>query len=229
MLDWDDIRVFLAVTRAGSVSGAAKRLAVQHSTVSRRLRAFEEGLGVRLFDRKRGGYTLTPAGEELAGVAARMEREALSIDGSVLGRDTHLQGTLRVSTADAMATTFLMPIMDGFVQAHPEVDLRLMVSSILLQRETGGNLIEILESIAGTIRARFLFEAKVKAMTSEARFSGYILGGLPLVVGFVISLSNPTYLVPLTEDPLGNFLLLYAASSYSLGTFIMSDISKVEV
>ena len=108
-------------------------------------------------------------------------------------------------------------------------DLRLMVSSILLQRETGGNLIEILESIAGTIRARFLFEAKVKAMTSEARFSGYILGGLPLVVGTVISISNPTYLVPLVEDPLGNFLLLYAFSSYSIGTFIMSDISKVEV
>ncbi len=128
-MDWDDVRVFLAVARARSVTGAARRLDVQHSTVSRRLRAFEEELGVRLFDRKRSGYVLTPSGEDLKGVAVRMEREALTIDGRMLGRDVNLAGTLRVATADAMAVTFLMPIVTEFADCHPEVDLKLMVSN----------------------------------------------------------------------------------------------------
>ncbi len=137
-MNWDDIKIFLTVARAGSVTRAASRLGVRHSTVSRRLRRFEEQLGVRLFDRKRTGYLLTAAGEDLAGTARRMEREFLSIDDGLLGRDEDLRGVLRVSTADAMATTFLMPIAAEFAQRHPEVDLRLMVSNdyiSLAQRE----------------------------------------------------------------------------------------------
>lgn len=108
-------------------------------------------------------------------------------------------------------------------------DLRLFVSSVLLQRETGGNLIEILDSIAGTIRGRFLFMAKVRALTSEARFSALILGGLPLAVAILLMVSNPEYLSPLFTDPLGNVFLGYFFSSYALGGFLMYHISKVEV
>lgn len=108
-------------------------------------------------------------------------------------------------------------------------DLRLMVSSVLLQRETGGNLIEILENIAGTIRARFGFMAKVRAMTAEAKFSALILGSLPLVVMTILTVSNPAYLDPLFEDPKGNAILLIDLCMYSLGIFIMSDMINVEV
>src|SRR5690606_10345070 len=62
--NWDDLRVFLAVARAGSLSGAARSLGVNHSTVFRRIGAFERALEVRLFDRLPGGYVLTAAGEE---------------------------------------------------------------------------------------------------------------------------------------------------------------------
>ncbi len=108
-------------------------------------------------------------------------------------------------------------------------DLRLMVSSVLLQRETGGNLIEILENIAETIRGRFVFHAKVRAMTAEARISAVILGGLPLVVMGILSFSSPDYLSPLFNDPLGNLILAVCLVMYMLGVFIMRDLATVEV
>jgi len=108
-------------------------------------------------------------------------------------------------------------------------DLRLFVSSVLLQRETGGNMIEILDSISNTIRGRFLFQAKVKAMTSEARFSAVILGGLPLCVAGLLAVLNPVYLMPLFNDPLGNIFLMYFFGSYAIGGYLMYSISQVEV
>ncbi len=112
---------------------------------------------------------------------------------------------------------------------HGVFDLRLFVSSVMLQRETGGNLIEILDNIASTIRNRFLFHAKVKALTAEAKFSAYILGGLPIGVAGLIFVVNVDYLKPLVTDPMGNLMLLYCLGSYSFGIFIMRDVSKVEV
>jgi tight adherence protein B len=108
-------------------------------------------------------------------------------------------------------------------------DLQIFVSSVLLQRETGGNLVEILNNISGTIRQRFVFQGKVRALTSEARFTAYILGGLPFAIGTLISLVQPQYLQPLFHDPLGTLMLLYAAFSFSLGVFLMRETSKVEV
>ncbi len=120
--------------------------------------------------------------------------------------------------------------LGNLVKRNPALfDLRLFVSSVLLQRETGGNLIEILENIATTIRARFLFEAKVRALTSEARFSALILGSLPLMVAAMLLLINPLYLSPLLTDSLGNFFLLFAVVMYSFGIFLMQRLSQVEV
>ena len=108
-------------------------------------------------------------------------------------------------------------------------DLRIFVSSVALQRDTGGNLIEILQNISKTIRGRFLFQRKVKALTSEARVSAYILGGLPFVVTFLIALMRPEYLNPLIDDPLGRTLLGGAATSFAIGILVMRNISQVEV
>lgn len=108
-------------------------------------------------------------------------------------------------------------------------ELRLMVSSILLQRETGGNLIEILENISEMIRSRFAFEAKVGAMTSEAKTSAAILGALPLMVLGILTVSNPDYLEPLFNDVKGNVLLLIDFTMYSVGIFLMRDLSNVKV
>lgn len=120
--------------------------------------------------------------------------------------------------------------LGNMVKRNPALfDLRLFVSSVLLQRETGGNLIEILENISNTIRQRFLFDAKVAAMTAEAKFSALILGSLPLGVTVLITLSNPQYLRPLVEDPLGNLMLGYCFFSYGVGVYLMRMMSQVEV
>jgi len=128
-MNWDDLQLFLAVARTGSVSGAARRLAVQHSTVSRRLHKFEESLGVRLIERKKSGYELTEAGEALRQSAERIEQEVLEVDGRVQGKDTQLSGPLRVTAINNMASTVLMPMFAEFSRKHPAVELHLLVSN----------------------------------------------------------------------------------------------------
>lgn len=108
-------------------------------------------------------------------------------------------------------------------------DLQIFVSSVLLQRDTGGNLVEILANISNTIRQRFVFSGKLRALTSEARFTAYILGGLPFVIGGLIYTIQPNYLTPLGQDPLGHFMLLYSGCSFGLGVFLMRETTKVEI
>jgi DNA-binding transcriptional LysR family regulator len=137
-VNWDDLRVFLAVARNGSISSGARQLDLQHSTVSRRMQKLELDLGVRLFDKVPSGYQLTAAGEDLMQAANRMEREVLSVDASLSGRDLNPSGPLRVTAIDNMASTILMPMFSDFSRQYPEVTLHLMVSNndvSLAQRE----------------------------------------------------------------------------------------------
>jgi DNA-binding transcriptional LysR family regulator len=97
---WDDLRYFLAVARAHSLSGAARSLRVNHSTVFRRIAALEEQLGSRLFERLARGYELTAVGEEMLVIATRIEDDVLTLDRQVLGRDRQLSGSVRVTTVD---------------------------------------------------------------------------------------------------------------------------------
>ncbi len=108
-------------------------------------------------------------------------------------------------------------------------DLKLSVSSVLLQRDTGGNLIEILNNISKTIRDRFVFEAKVSALTAEARISAIILGGLPFAILAIISVMRPGYLRPLIDDPIGHMLAGGALIWFSIGIMVMRSVAKVEV
>ena len=137
-MNWDDLRYFLAVSRNGSISGAARQLGVQHSTVSRRMRQLEEKLGARLLERKKGAYELTPAGENVKQSAAKMEYEILGVDGALFGKDTELVGPLRVTAINNMASSVLMPMFASFSEMHPQVELHVIVSNhdaSLSQRE----------------------------------------------------------------------------------------------
>ena len=137
-MNWDDLRLFLAVARSGSIASGARQLELQHSTVSRRMRKLEADLGVRLFDKVPSGYELTAAGKNLMEAAGRMEQEVLLVDGVLSGKDLKPSGPLRVTAIDNMATTVLMPMFTGFSRQYPEVTLHLMVSNSdasLAQRE----------------------------------------------------------------------------------------------
>jgi molybdate transport repressor ModE-like protein len=124
-VDWDDLRTFLAVARAGSLAEAARGLGVSYSTVSRRLAALEHGLGARLFDRSGAAYQLTREGEEMIASAERMEAEFEALSRQVSGRDARLSGRVRVATTDALATTF-MPEIASFTRRYPEIEIDLL-------------------------------------------------------------------------------------------------------
>lgn len=118
----------------------------------------------------------------------------------------------------------------GLLDRNPRLfELRMFVSSVLLQRETGGNLIEVLNAISNTIRNRFLFHAKVKALTSEARFSALILGCLPFAVFVLLMVMRPSYLTPLWTDIWGYYMIGAIIILYTVGGFLMYTISQVDV
>ncbi|GLQ16457.1 LysR family transcriptional regulator [Maritalea porphyrae] len=128
MTDWDDLRFFLAVAKKGSIRGAAGLLSVNHSTVSRRIDAFEKKLGSRIFERMPSGYFLTATGEEMIRSAERIESEVDAVNRRVAGRDTKLHGLLRVTVFDSLVQKLLMPEFVAFTQAFPAIELELIVS-----------------------------------------------------------------------------------------------------
>ncbi len=127
-MNWDDLRYFLAVARTGSIRGAAAHLQVNHSTVSRRIDAFEKKLDVRLFERLPTGYLMTSAGETMRQSAERIEGEVLAVGRQVVGGDSRLSGLLRVTLPDTVAHKLLMPDLVAFSTMHPEIELELIIS-----------------------------------------------------------------------------------------------------
>lgn len=128
MLDWDNVRFFLCVARASSIRAAAGVLGVNHATVSRRVGALEQRLGVRLFEKLPSGYQITSAGEEILAIAERMEDDALSLERRVFGRDAALTGPLRVTLPQVLATHLLMPDLARFADSYPGIALELVTS-----------------------------------------------------------------------------------------------------
>lgn len=126
-MDWDDLRYVLAVSREQSLSLAAARLGVAHTTVGRRVRAIEEALGVRLFDKTPDAFVPTEAGQDIAEVAERMEGEVLSLEGRVFGRDNQLEGKLRVTTMDLVFRGY-HGAFASFVAKYPSIDMTLTFS-----------------------------------------------------------------------------------------------------
>jgi DNA-binding transcriptional LysR family regulator len=126
MVDWDDVRYFLAVARGGSVRAAAEHLAVNHSTVLRRIAQLEQQLGAHMFDRLPSGYRLTAAGEEVLEFAVQMEASLNRLETRVFGRDQTVRGLLRVTLVPTLASHLLMPDFADFARLHPEVEIEIL-------------------------------------------------------------------------------------------------------
>lgn len=133
MGDWNDFRLVLAVHRARSLTAAAAILGIDHSTAFRRLKALEERLGVRLFERLQGGvYQPTDAGARMAAGAERMEDEALALDRDLSGRDHRLCGRLRVTSSETLAYRRLTTHLAAFRRAHPGIVVELVIDNRVL-------------------------------------------------------------------------------------------------
>lgn len=119
--------------------------------------------------------------------------------------------------------------MLGLLQRIPSVTVMALVTSILVQRETGGNLAEILERISIVVRSRFKLQRKVKTLSAEGRLSAWILTLVPLVLFAVIWVTTPAYLPMLLEDDIGMNMIIYGVVSGIVGIFWVKRIIRIEV
>ncbi|MCB1479924.1 MAG: LysR family transcriptional regulator [Rhodobiaceae bacterium] len=125
-MKWDNLRVFLAIARAGQILGAAKKLGLDQATASRRLSALENDLGATLFQRHTTGVVVTPAGERLLPIAERMESEAMAAQSLIGQSDVALSGTVRIGAPDGFGNFFLAPLLAEMADTHPELRIQLV-------------------------------------------------------------------------------------------------------
>ncbi|PCI34288.1 MAG: LysR family transcriptional regulator [Alphaproteobacteria bacterium] len=123
-MNWDDLKIFLAIAEASSMRAAAKQLKVSHTTVSRRIDSLEEDLGVKLFDRRPDGYRLTDAGQELLPLALQTDDSLHAFGRSVAGRDSALEGQVCVTIPDALAVSLFMPLFLSFMDENPGIQIK---------------------------------------------------------------------------------------------------------
>lgn len=131
-LDWDDLRIALAVAEAGSLSAAARSLGLSHSTVLRRLGAFEAKIGVRLFDRQPRGYAPTAAGLETREAAARMAAEVAGLSRRLAGQDLRLEGSVRLTAPDDVMETLLIDRLARFRRDYPGIRVEAVIDNRML-------------------------------------------------------------------------------------------------
>jgi DNA-binding transcriptional LysR family regulator len=131
MIDWDDVRYFLAAAQGGSVRAAAKRLGVNHATVLRRIAQLEDRLGAQMFEKLPSGYRLTAAGEEVLEFAFQMQASSHQLETRVLGRDQSVRGRLRVTLPAPLAAHLLMPDFADFIRVHPGIEMEILSSGEL--------------------------------------------------------------------------------------------------
>lgn len=109
------------------------------------------------------------------------------------------------------------------------VDMRILVTALLIQREVGGNLAEILDKISYTIRERFTIQRQVRVYTAQGRFTGYLLAVLPIGVGFLIWMMNHEYMMILIREPTGRLMMTGAGLLQVMGFFVIRKIINIEV
>ena len=136
-MDWNDLRHFLAVARAGSTLAAAEALRVNQSTVARRLAALEAALEVKLFDRLQSGCRLTEAGRELLPAAERVELEAETVARLAAQRRRRIAGAVRVTTNESLANLFLNPCIREFTDLYPDVRIEIAIEDRQLDLARG--------------------------------------------------------------------------------------------
>lgn len=127
--DWNDLRIFLAVARAGGPGGAAKTLAVDQSTIFRRLRRIEDNLGSRLFERHKSGYILTSVGATMLEHSETIERQMECLNLSVAAQDVRPEGLIRLTTTHSTAELLIAPHLQRFFETYPGIQVAFNITA----------------------------------------------------------------------------------------------------
>ena len=120
-INWDNLRFVLTVAKRGSVAAAARELGVNRTTVLRRIDAFQQNLGCRIFERCKTGYVLTLEAEKIIDAAQEVESTLFNIQRQIEGRELRLVGELRVTTTDTLMVSIIGPYLAGFHRKHPAI------------------------------------------------------------------------------------------------------------
>ena len=119
--------------------------------------------------------------------------------------------------------------LENLTQRMPLLDLKMCVTAVLIQRETGGNLAEILEKVSYTIRERFRIMGDLKTLTTSSRMSAWLLCGLPIFVAVTVTVMNPDYMSVLWKDQRGHYLIAAALFLQITGMLIVRKILKIKI
>lgn len=182
---------------------------------AKRQRLFNEQLGevlTTMSNALRSGHSLLMALE----VAANDSSEPAGQEFS----NTVKEMQLGISTEEALKN------LEKRIESR---DLELMITAILIQRQVGGNLAEVLDSIADTIRDRLRIEGEIKTLTAQGRLSGFIIALLPVGLGLFFYMINPEYIMELFLDPIGIMMIVAAVAGQILGIFLIKKIVQIDV
>ncbi|MFG1462982.1 LysR family transcriptional regulator [Xanthobacter sp. DSM 24535] len=189
-LDWDQLRIFAALARHGSLSAAARVLGVNHSTVSRNVAGLESAMGTPLLARNATGYALTEAGRRALAVAAQMEHAALALQEVPAG--DALTGRVRVTATASLAEVFLLPHLAALQARHPALDLELIADrrTVSLQRHEADIALRLSRPQDGDLLARRACGIGFAFYATAERRERWIAGEAPCFIGFDEAAAN---------------------------------------
>ncbi len=158
--DWNDLQSFLAMARTGRLTVAARRMGVDHSTLSRRISALEDAMNVRLFERRPVGFVLTPEGEALLGDAEAIESLTVRMSTRLRADTSHLTGNVRIGTPEGFGTYFLAPQLAQLCDKHPDLNIELVANprSFSMSKREADIAVSMARPSQGRVYARKLVD-----------------------------------------------------------------------
>lgn len=190
---------------------------------------------VRLFvARARRGRQMSEQLPSALDMMARSLRAGHSLPSAFKLVATEMPGPINVEFARAyeeqnLGVSFERAVQQMTSRAPDNRDLKIFAVSVIVQKETGGNLVELLEKLADTIRGRYQFYGKLAALTAEGKLSGLVLAGLPIGTALVMLVTNPNYISALVTTPMGRVILTYSVITWFVGLIWLRQMGKVEL
>ena len=169
-MDWDNLRYFLELARAGTLVGAARRLGVDHTTVARRIQGLEKDMGTALFAREAGGHRLTEAGRRLQPQVEGMEQAFRAVEQAAPSPDEGLAGLVRIGATEGFGTVVLAPQLALFATAHPKlvIDVLAMPRLVQLSRREADIVVSLERPVRGSVVVAKLTDYVLQLYASEA-------------------------------------------------------------
>lgn len=185
-IDWQDVRVFLALGRYRSLSAAARALQINHATIARRVQSLEDSMGEKLVERRPEGYLLTAQGEVVLHAATEMETAADALSRTARSTDTDVRGVVRINAPPAMAQGFLADRLARLTTLHPglDVDLATELRAISLDRREADIAVRIGKPADGDLIAKLVGKLAYGFYGTEDRCAQAEAGQPPVFVTF---------------------------------------------